>query len=120
MLASPALPPRSSVALRACVSAGEALPRDIGERFTAPFGCEILDAIGSPEMLHIFLSNRPGQVRAGTTGVPAPGYDLRVLGEDGQEVPPGTPGTLFVRGASAATGFCARFRAASIHRSRRS
>jgi acyl-coenzyme A synthetase/AMP-(fatty) acid ligase len=60
-------------------------------------------------MLHIFLSNRPGQVRAGTTGVPVPGYDLRVLGEDGQQVPPGTPGTLFVRGASTATGYWSRY-----------
>ena len=71
-------------ALRLCASAGEALPREIGERFTAHFGCEILDGIGSTEMLHIFLSNRPGDVRYGTTGVPVPGYDIELRGEDGR------------------------------------
>jgi acyl-coenzyme A synthetase/AMP-(fatty) acid ligase len=72
---------------------------------------DILDGIGMTEMLHIFLSNRPGRVRPGTTGVAVPGYELRVLGEDGQQVPPGTPGTLFVRGASAATGYWSRYEA---------
>jgi acyl-coenzyme A synthetase/AMP-(fatty) acid ligase len=61
------------------------------------------------EMLHIFLSNRAGKVRPGTTGVAVPGYDLRILGEDGHEVAPGTPGTLFVRGASTATGYWSRY-----------
>ena len=61
------------------------------------------------EMLHIFLSNRPGQVRPGTTGVAVPGYDLRMLDDDGREVEPGTPGTLFVRGASTATGYWSRY-----------
>jgi acyl-coenzyme A synthetase/AMP-(fatty) acid ligase len=61
------------------------------------------------EMLHIFLSNRPGEVRPGTTGVPMPGYDLKILGEDGREVEPGTPGTLYVRGVSAATGYWSRY-----------
>ena len=73
----PSVPARDAVALRLCVSAGEALPREIGEQFTAHFGCEILDGIGSTEMLHIFLSNRPGDVRYGTTGTPVPGYDGR-------------------------------------------
>ena len=68
MLASPKLPARGDVALRMCSSAGEALPADIGERFTRHFGVEIIDGIGSTEMLHIYLSNRPGQVRYGTTG----------------------------------------------------
>ena len=70
MLASPDLPPRDLVSMRICTSAGEALPRDIGERFTRHFGCEILDGIGSTEMLHIFLSNRPGLVRYCSTGQP--------------------------------------------------
>jgi acyl-coenzyme A synthetase/AMP-(fatty) acid ligase len=70
---------------------------------------DILDGIGMTEMLHIFLSNRPGQVKAGTTGVAVPGYDLRLLDESGQDVPPGTPGTLFVRGASAATGYWSQY-----------
>ena len=65
---------REQVALRLCSSAGEALPRDIGERFTRQFGCHIIDGIGSTEMLHIFISNRPGDVRYGTSGKPVGGY----------------------------------------------
>ena len=102
MLASPELPPRDAVALRVCASAGEALPRDIGERFTAHFGVEILDGIGSTEMLHIFLSNQPGDVRYGTTGVPVPGYDIELRGENGREVAAGDVGDLYIRGPSAA------------------
>jgi benzoate-CoA ligase len=102
MLASPDLPDRSRVALRLCASAGEALPKDIGERFTAHFGCEILDGIGSTEMLHIFLSNRSGAVKYGTTGVPVPGYDVELRGEDGRPVADGEVGDLYIRGPSAA------------------
>ena len=102
MLASPALPSRSQVALRLCSSAGEALPQDIGERFTAHFGCQIIDGIGSTEMLHIFLSNRPGDVRYGTTGRPVAGYEVELRGEDGQPVAPGEIGDLYIRGPSAA------------------
>jgi benzoate-CoA ligase family protein len=103
------LPADALPAVRLAASAGEALPAALYQRWTSHFGVDILDGIGMTEMLHIFLSNRPGQVRAGTTGVAVPGYDLRVLGEDGLEVPPGTPGTLFVRGASAATGYWSRY-----------
>ncbi len=95
--------------VRLAASAGEALPAPLYERWTSHFGVDILDGIGMTEMLHIFLSNRPGQVRAGTTGVAVPGYDLRVLDESGQEVPRGTPGTLFVRGDSTATGYWSRY-----------
>ena len=95
--------------VRLAASAGEALPAALYQRWTSHFGVDILDGIGMTEMLHIFLSNRPGQVRAGTTGMAVPGYDLRVLGEDGLEVPPDTPGTLFVRGESAATGYWSRY-----------
>jgi benzoate-CoA ligase len=102
MLASPELPARSAMATRVCVSAGEALPRDIGERYTAHFGCEILDGIGSTEMLHIFLSNRGGDARYGTTGVPVPGYDVELRGEDGRCVADGEVGDLYIRGPSAA------------------
>ena len=102
MLAAPELPRREAVALRLCVSAGEALPRDIGERFTGHFGCEILDGIGSTEMLHIFLSNRAGEVSYGTTGVPVPGYAVELRGEDGKPVPDGEVGDLYIRGPSAA------------------
>jgi benzoate-CoA ligase len=102
MLASPNLPGKKDVALRLCSSAGEALPKDIGERFTAHYGCEIVDGIGSTEMLHIFLSNRPGQVAYGTTGVPVEGYDIELRGEDGGPVAEGEIGELYVRGPSAA------------------
>jgi benzoate-CoA ligase len=102
MLAAPDRPARDAVALRLCVSAGEALPREIGEQFTAHFGCEILDGIGSTEMLHIFLSNRAGDVRYGTTGVPVPGYDVELRGDDGRLVADGHVGDLYIRGPSAA------------------
>ncbi len=102
LLASPHLPARADVALRLCTSAGEALPREIGERFTAHFGAEILDGIGSTEMLHIFLSNRAGQVAYGTTGEPVPGYEVELRDEHGQCVPDGEIGDLYIRGPSAA------------------
>jgi benzoate-CoA ligase len=102
MLASPALPARSDVALRMCSSAGEALPRELGERFTAHFGCEIVDGIGSTEMLHIFLSNRPGDVHYGTTGTPVPGYEVELRGDDGRPVTDGEVGDLYIMGPSAA------------------
>jgi len=102
MLAAPGLPARGEVALRLCSSAGEALPAELGERFTAHFGCEIVDGIGSTEMLHIYLSNRPGAVRYGTTGWPVPGYDIALRGDDGQPVADGETGDLYVRGPSAA------------------
>ena len=102
MLAAPDLPARTDVAMRLCVSAGEALPRDIGERFTAHFGVEILDGIGSTEMLHIFLSNLAGDVHYGTTGIPVPGYEVELRGEDGRAVADGEVGDLFIRGPSAA------------------
>jgi benzoate-CoA ligase len=102
MLAHPALPARSEVALRLVSSAGEALPADVGKRFSAHFGVDIVDGIGSTEMLHIFLSNRPGDVRYGSTGWPVPGYDIELRGEDGQPVADGEPGELFIQGPSAA------------------
>jgi len=102
MLASPALPTREAVALRMCSSAGEALPGEIAQRFKAHFGCEIIDGIGSTEMLHIFISNRPGDVRYGTTGKPVEGYEVELRGEDGRPVPDGDVGDLYIRGPSAA------------------
>ncbi|HZR53176.1 MAG TPA: benzoate-CoA ligase family protein [Streptosporangiaceae bacterium] len=95
--------------VRLATSAGEALPAALYQRWTSHFGVDILDGIGMTEMLHIFLSNRPGQVRPGTTGVAVPGYDLKILDDDGTPVPPGQPGTLFVRGASTATGYWSRY-----------
>ncbi|NRF65644.1 benzoate-CoA ligase family protein [Aquincola sp. S2] len=107
MLASPNLPSRGQVALRLGSSAGEALPAELGQRFTAHFGCEIIDGIGSTEMLHIFLSNRPGEVRYGTTGVPVPGYEIELRGDDGRPLTPNDDGSidtgdLYIRGPSAA------------------
>ena len=102
MLVSPALPKRSEVALRLCSSAGEALPRELGERFSAHFGCELIDGIGSTEMLHIFLSNRPGDVHYGSTGKPVPGYTIELRGDDGRPVPDGEVGDLYIGGPSAA------------------
>ena len=95
-------PARGELNLRICTSAGEALPPDIGKKWTAHYGCEILDGIGSTEMLHIFLSNRPGQVRYGTTGQPVPGYTLRIVGDDGQPCGIGEIGELQINGPSAA------------------
>ena len=102
MLAHPQLPARGAVALRMVSSAGEALPADLGQRFKAHFGVDIVDGIGSTEMLHIYLSNRPERVRYGTTGWPVPGYEVALRAEDGGNVPDGEPGDLYIQGPSAA------------------
>jgi benzoate-CoA ligase len=102
MLAHPNLPARGAVALRLVSSAGEALPAELGERFKRHFGVDIVDGIGSTEMLHIFLSNRPDKVRYGTTGWPVPGYDIQLRGENGEAVADGEIGDLFIHGPSAA------------------
>ena len=103
MLASPALPARDAVRLRMCSSAGEALPGEIGQKFERHFGCPIIDGIGSTEMLHIFISNRPGDVRYGTTGKPVDGYRVELRGDDGQPIGDGEVGDLYIQGPSAAT-----------------
>ncbi len=102
MLANAQLPAREQVALRLVSSAGEALPAELGERFKRHFGVDIVDGIGSTEMLHIFLSNRPDRVRYGTTGWPVPGYEIELRGEAGGPVPDGEPGDLYIHGPSAA------------------
>ena len=102
LLSHSARPARSALNLRICTSAGEALPAEIGRRWTAEYGCEILDGIGSTEMLHIFLSNRPGQVRYGTTGQAVLGYLLRIVGDDGKLCGVGEIGELQISGPSAA------------------
>jgi len=109
------------VALRLCSSAGEALPRELGERFEAHFGCEIIDGIGSTEMLHIFLSNRPGDVHYGSTGKPVPGYTIELRGDDGRAVADGEVGDLYISGPSAALMYwanreksCATFQGAWV------
>jgi benzoate-CoA ligase len=103
MLASPDLPSPQEISLRVCTSAGEALPADLGRRWTEHFGTEILDGIGSTEMLHIFLSNRPGEVHYGTTGKPVPGYQVRLVDEHGEEVAAGELGELQISGPSSAS-----------------
>ena len=102
MLAAPGLPAADELALRLASSAGEALPADLGERFKAHFGVDIIDGIGSTEMLHIFLSNLPDRVRYGSTGWPVPGYELELRAEDGGPVADGEPGDLYIQGPSAA------------------
>jgi benzoate-CoA ligase len=105
MLASDDLPRPEELALRRCVSAGEPLPSEIGRRWSARIGVDILDGIGSTELLHIFLSNRPGEVRYGTTGRPFPGYALQIVDEEGRRVPRGEIGDLLVSGPTSAAGY---------------
>ncbi|MDB5940689.1 MAG: benzoate-CoA ligase [Ramlibacter sp.] len=102
LLNDAARPKKSQLKLRVCTSAGEALPAEIGRKWTSEYGCEILDGIGSTEMLHIFLSNRPGDVRYGTTGKAVPGYQLRIVGDDGRECGEGEIGELQISGPSSA------------------
>jgi 4-hydroxybenzoate-CoA ligase len=91
--------------LRRCISAGEALPAEVGARWAECTGVEILDGVGSTEMLHIFLSNRPGEVMLGTSGIAVPGYELRLVDEKGDAVRVGEIGELLVSGPSAADGY---------------
>jgi acyl-coenzyme A synthetase/AMP-(fatty) acid ligase len=102
------LPADSFASVRACVSAGEAFPAALFERFTQTFGVEMLDGLGSTEMLHIFISGRPGRTRAGATGEIVAGYEAKIVDDDGAPVPDGAPGHLYVRGSSAATGYWCR------------
>jgi benzoate-CoA ligase family protein len=91
--------------VRLCASAGEPLPAPLQRRFTDRFGVDILDGIGSTEALHIFLSNRPGDIHPGTTGVAVPGYDVELRDAAGNVVGDGVPGALHVRGESIALGY---------------
>jgi benzoate-CoA ligase len=102
LLVHPSFPQRGELALRLCTSAGEVLPEEIGKSWTQRTGVEIVDGIGSTEMLHIFVSNRPGAVRYGTTGQPVPGYRARIVDERGAEAAPGEIGELEVSGPTAA------------------
>lgn len=94
-----------SARLRCCISAGEALPEEIGKSWKARFGVDILDGVGSTEMLHIFLSNRPDDVHYGRSGKAVSGYELRLVDEHGADIGAGQVGELMVRGSSAANGY---------------
>jgi 4-hydroxybenzoate-CoA ligase len=98
-------PGAGSNRLRTCVSAGEALPPNFSERWREVVGTDILDGIGSTEMLHIFVSNRRGEIRLGTTGKPVPGYEAKIVDEHGHELGAGEVGELVIRGPSAAEGY---------------
>jgi len=103
LLVSPAFPKKEELKLRICISAGEALPEGLGKRWTDRTGVEILDGIGSTEMLHIFISNRPGEVRYGTTGKPVPGYQVRLVDDHGSVITkPGELGELQISGPTSA------------------
>jgi benzoate-CoA ligase len=88
--------------LRICTSAGEALPKEIFFAWKRRFGLEILDGIGSTEILHIFISNRPGDVKPGSSGKVVPGYSARIVDDEGNDLPDGEVGTLHVKGESIA------------------
>lgn len=106
MLAHPELAPGAgSNKLRLCASAGEALPEDVGKRWEEKVGCEILDGLGSTEMLHIFCSNRPGSVRYGSSGTPIPNYEAMLVDDDGTVLGPGEIGEMLIKGPTASEGY---------------
>jgi benzoate-CoA ligase len=88
--------------VRICFSAGEALPPELYHRWKRRFGIDILDGIGTTELLHIFICNRPGDVRPGSSGKPVPGYEVKLVDDQGEPVPKGEIGTLLVKGGTAA------------------
>ena len=101
-LASPNAPQKSDVKIRRCISAGEALPEEIAKRWKERYGVEISDGLGTTEMLHIYLTNAPGATKYGTTGKAVPGYEIKLIGEDGKPVKKGEMGELYVRGPTSA------------------
>jgi 4-hydroxybenzoate-CoA ligase len=106
MLAYPqGTPENGSQRLRLCVSAGEALPAEIGKAFRAKFGVDVLDGVGSTEMLHQYVCNSPRDLKYGTSGKPVPGYEIRLVDEQGRDVPDGEVGEMLVRGPSAGDGY---------------
>jgi 4-hydroxybenzoate-CoA ligase len=98
-------PEISSSKLRLCLSAGEALPQEVGEKWKGTFDVDIIDGVGSTEMLHIFLSNQPGDVVYGTSGTAVTGYSLRLVNEQGEEVSGEEIGELLVDGPSSTPGY---------------
>src|SRR5689334_19544855 len=96
---------RAGSRLRICTSAGEALPESVGNAWKSRFGVDILDGVGSTELLHIFLSNAPGDIKYGSSGKPVPGYAVRLVNEAGQDVADGEVGELLVDAPSAGEGY---------------
>jgi benzoate-CoA ligase family protein len=105
MVDHPAAAEQDLSCLRFATSAGEALPPDLHRRWTATFGVELLDGLGTAEMWHIFCSNLPGAVRPGTLGRAVPGFEIAVRDDDGRDVGDGEVGRLWVRGGSRALGY---------------
>jgi benzoate-CoA ligase len=101
-LASPVAPQKAELKLRCCISAGEALPEDVGKRWLGRYGVDILDGLGSTEMTHIFMSNQMGEVKYGTSGKPMPGYAVKLVDDDGAPVKKGEMGELLVSGPTSA------------------
>lgn len=99
------LPDDTFASVRAAVSAAEPLPAESFQRFDERFGVKILDGIGSTEMLHIYLSNSPDRMKAGTSGVAVPGYEVRIVDDQGNDLATGEAGELLARGESMATGY---------------
>src|SRR5439155_19748518 len=91
---------RNLRSLRVCISAGEALPPELYSRWKETFGVEILDGIGSAELFHIYITNRPGDVKVGSLGRIVEGYEARIVDSTGQELPAGEMGTLKIKGDS--------------------
>lgn len=102
MLAAKSAPRKDQLALRLSASAGEALPATLGRTWQERFGSPILDGLGSTEMTHIYVSNRPNDIRYGSSGKPVPGYSVKILDEDGNEAPPDKIGDLYVSGPTSA------------------
>lgn len=105
MLLDPALADADLASLRLITSAGEALPAELHQRWRQRFDVEILDGLGTAEMWHVFISNRPGAVKPGTLGQVVPGFEVKVCDEEGRELPRGETGWLWVRGSSRALGY---------------
>jgi acyl-coenzyme A synthetase/AMP-(fatty) acid ligase len=105
MLSHPHARDRDMTSLRLATSAGEALPETLYRQWVDMFGVELLDGLGTAEMWHVFISNRIGDVRPGTLGRVVPGYQIKVCDEEGDEVPTGEVGRLWVRGESLGLGY---------------
>jgi benzoate-CoA ligase family protein len=105
LVAHPGAADQDLSCLRLATSAGEALPTDLHRRWDETFGVPLLDGLGTAEMWHVFISNRPGDVRPGTLGRVVPGFEVRVCDDDGSEVATGEAGLLRVRGGSQALGY---------------